>query len=176
MVTRISNLHVCIYWKFGKGPLVNNNYIKAGGSFCYFLELVRKLQSTRSPKLTNWFWWFLVQNEAGVLLVSFRCSVYYFSLLTLVKNKQTLQEKSRNLLLARFFAIHDLNPVFEVGYRTCGICIRIIARYLDMIKRICNTTGRVCAHQISSQSEHFGNMHAEKNVKPRNQITYHGTL
>ena len=60
-----------------------NTYIKTWHTrnrFSTFLKLPCKLQSTRSPRLSNGFWWFLVQNEAGILLVSFLCSVSYFCL------------------------------------------------------------------------------------------------
>ena len=73
----------CVYCSF-KGRLSEmpmNAYMKiwlTRNHFVSFLELACKLQPTRSPKLPNWFWWFLVQNEAGVLLVSLLCFVYYF--------------------------------------------------------------------------------------------------
>ena len=49
--------------------------------FSIFLKLAYKLQSTRSPRLTNGFCYFLVQTEAEVVLVLFLCFVSYFSLL-----------------------------------------------------------------------------------------------
>ena len=39
--------------------------------FGTFLELAWHLQSTRSRRLLNWFWWFLVQNKVESLLVLF---------------------------------------------------------------------------------------------------------
>ena len=71
--------------------------------FVTFLELVRKLQSTRSPKLSNGFWWCLVQNEAGVLLVSFLCFIYYFCLAEKDKN---FKRRLELCFPACFFGIH----------------------------------------------------------------------
>ena len=49
---------------------------------------------------------------------------------------------------------------------------RINTQYRNVQKRIGNTTVGAYTHQISSQSEHYKKGHAEKNIKPRNQITY----
>ena len=93
IVTRPS----CVYCSF-KGRLSEmpiNAYMKIWHTrdrFSTFLKLTRKLQSTRSPKLPNGFWWFLVQNKAGVFLVSLLCSVSYFCLVEKDKNfKRSLE-------------------------------------------------------------------------------------
>ena len=71
--------------------------------FVSFLELVHKLQSTRSPKLSTGFWWFLVQNEAGTLLVSLLCFVYYFCL---VEKDKHFKRRLELCFYVRFFDIH----------------------------------------------------------------------
>ena len=67
-----------------------NTYIKTWHTrncFSTFLKLPCKLQSTRSPRLSNGFWWFLVQNEAEVLLVSF---LYFTAFEFWLKNNEHL--------------------------------------------------------------------------------------
>ena len=82
-----------------------NTYIKTWHTrnrFSTFLKLPCKLQSTRSPRLSNGFWWFLVQNEAGILLVSFLCSVSYFCL---VQNNENFKRRLE-LCFPRTFCKH----------------------------------------------------------------------
>ena len=67
--------------------------------FSTFLKPACKLQSTRSPRLPNGFWWFFVQNKAETLLVLFLRFVYYFCLL------QTGETFKRSLEL-RFSPCH----------------------------------------------------------------------
>ena len=71
--------------------------------FSTFLKPACKLQSTRSPRLPNGFWWFLVQNEAETLLVLFLCFVYHFCFLESTENFE------RNLELSYFLAIFKKN-------------------------------------------------------------------
>ena len=82
---------------------MSTTHMKAGWLFMYFLEPSCKLQPTRSPRLPNGFWWFLVQNEAGVLLVSFLCSVYYFCL---VEKDKNFKRRLELCFPACFFGIH----------------------------------------------------------------------
>ena len=110
--------------------------------FGTFLESTCKLQSTRSPRLPNGFWWFLVQNKAEVLLVLFLRFVYYFCLL---KTGETFK---RSLELSFFLASFEKNtngptwPWYQNrkqttrkskmfhrtpvdpwwGYPSCGVC------------------------------------------------------
>ncbi len=56
--------------------------------FGTFLELARHLQSTRSRRLVNGFWWFLVQNKVESLLVSFLLFPAHFCLAENNKNVQ----------------------------------------------------------------------------------------
>ena len=49
-----------------------------GFRFWSFLETLTQLQTTRSPRLLNGFWCFLVQNEEEILLVLFLFSTVYF--------------------------------------------------------------------------------------------------
>ena len=67
------------------------------------LKSTCKLQSTRSPRLPNGFWWFLAQNKAEVLLVLFLRFVYYFCLL---KTGETFK---RSLELSFFLASFEKN-------------------------------------------------------------------
>ena len=127
--------------------------------FATFLDLVMRLQITRSLRLLNGFGWFLVRNEGVVLLVLF----LYFTVLCL----QVKWTKTLSVVWKVYFgeAISRTIDVLHtpVGCRPFPICVRIIARYMEMVKRISNTTGKVYTHQIWSSSEHFGNIHAEKN-------------
>ena len=80
---------------------MSNTHMKAGWLFWYFLEPSCKIQPTRSPRLPNGFWWFLMQNEAGVLLVSFLCPVYYFCLVEKSENFRRSLELCFTLLVFR---------------------------------------------------------------------------
>ena len=128
--------------------------------FGTLLKPLMKLQITRSLRLFNGFGWSLVQNEGVVLLVLFQ----YFTVLLL----QVKWTKTLNVVWKVDFgeAISRTINVLHtpVGCRPTPICARIISRYTEMVKRISNTTGKVYTNQISSSSEHFGNIHAEKNI------------
>ena len=53
------------------------------------------------------------------------------------------------------------------------------SQYRNVTKGIWNTAVEVYTHQISSRSEHYRCIHAEKNIspsEPRNQITYRGLV
>ena len=92
-----------------------NTYMKIWHTrdrFSTFLKLTCKLQSTRSPKLSDGFWCFLVQNEAGVLLISLLCSVSYFCL---VEKRQKLQEKFRTLFSRHLPSLPQQASTGKVG-------------------------------------------------------------
>ena len=112
-----------------------------------------------------------MQNEAEVVLVLFLVTTFCeFG----VKGAKTSVVVKKVVFFRFIFRIVRI-PVLEVGYTSSMICIGIISRYIDMIKRISNNTPKVSTHQISTQSVHFKNMQAEKYIsssKPRNQITY----
>ena len=67
----------------------------------------KHVQTTRSPGLFNGSWWFLVQNEGEVLLVSFLLSVVFGFHLKRTKNFQ-LQKFLKILKILKNFSNTDL--------------------------------------------------------------------
>ena len=133
-----------------------------------FLKSSMQLQTTRSPRLLNGFRSFLVQKKVESLLVLFLLFPVHFCWAESTKNFQW----SKRLC---FFSC----PNSKGGGKLISWCWgkylknqRYIARNQDCSKRISKSTGKVVTNQISAQSEHFCNMHAQKNKKPRNQIAY----
>ena len=104
-VKKTPRINVIIAHQRSFNKMSINTYIKTWHTrnrFSTFLKLPCKLQSTRSPRLSNGFWCFLVQNEAGTLLVSFLCSVSYFCL---VQNNENFKRRLE-LCFPRTFCKH----------------------------------------------------------------------
>ena len=120
--------------------------------FYTFLESTCKLQSTRSPKLPNGFWWFLVQNEAEVLLVLFLRFLYYFCLL---KTGETFK---RSLELGFFLASFEKNTNCSNWLRSLPWSIRLeiykIHRHTQpRMNFSCSYSQKVVANQFLADLE-----------------------
>ena len=69
-------------------------------SFWDFFKPPTQLQTTRSPRLLNGFWCFLVQNEEEVLLVSFLFSTDHFCW---VENNENFDSSKKVRFVQVFF-------------------------------------------------------------------------
>ena len=81
-------------------------------SFGTFLELAQHLQSTRSRRLVNGFWWFWVQNKVESLLVLFLLFPTHFCWVE--NNKNFLWSKKCCVFLVQ---IPKMNPPARVTRR-----------------------------------------------------------
>ena len=83
-------------------------------SFGTFLELEWHLQSTRSRRLVNGFWWFLMQNKAESLFVFFPLFPTHFCW---VENNENFQWNKK----LRFVLVLEFNVVVGMGLKMTKI-------------------------------------------------------
>ena len=84
--------------------------------FGTFLELAWHLQSTRSRRLVNGFWWFLVQNEAESLLVLFLLFPAHFCW---VENNKHFQRSQKWCFFLAQLPTFACSGYLRQGYPTC---------------------------------------------------------
>ena len=139
--------------------------------FGTFLKPTTQLQTTSSRRLLNGFWWFLVQRKLRVCLFCFCCFQHTFA-----ESKTT---KSFSEVKSVVFSLSSFQSCRQTSMCVCCTFLHELyeksSQYRNVIKEIWNTSVDVYTHQISSPSEHYKHIQAEKNKKPRNQVTYAGT-
>ena len=138
--------------------------------FCFgtFLELAWHLQTTRSRRLVNGFWWFLMQNEVESLLVLFLLFPAQFRWVERNENFQWSKKlcffldqtpkMEANVLVApvekppRISRNNEYTPILHPG------------KSKDLLG--------VLAHQFSDQTEHLAMYSSGTSISVRNEPPY----
>ena len=92
--------------------------------FDTFLKSPMQLQTTRSPRLLNGFWCFLVQNEEEILLVLFLFSTVHFRW---VENDENFERSKTLFFFFKFLAKKQVfHPSSPIGAHDLwwAICLR----------------------------------------------------
>ena len=115
---------------------------------------------------------FWCKMKLRVCLFCFCCFQHTFA-----ESKTT---KSFSEVKSVVFSLPSFQRCRQTSMCVCGTFLHELyeksSQYRNVIKEIWNTSVDVYTHQISSPSEHYKHIQAEKNKKPRNQITYDGAL